>query len=124
MKIKRIFYWITTGLLCAFLAFAIFNYLTNFEGVQTMLAENFTYPPYLVYILIIGKALAIIALLAPIRGVAKEWAYAGLFFNFLLAFIAHYMAGDGEGGGAVIALVLLMASYFLGKQVRPWIIRK
>ncbi|MCM5662216.1 DoxX family protein [Galbibacter mesophilus] len=122
MKTKRIFYWITTGLLCVFLAFAIFNYLTKFDALQGYL-ESLNYPSYLLYILIIAKALGIIALLAPIKGVVKEWAYAGLFFNFLFAFIAHYMAGDGEGGGAVIAMVLLMASYFLGKQVRPWIIR-
>ena len=45
------------------------------------------------------------------------------FMYFILAFLVHYAANDGEGGGAVIALVLLIISYFLGKQVRPWIIR-
>jgi len=74
-------------------------------------------------VLIIGKVLGIIALLVPVKGVLKEWAYAGLFYNFILAFLVHYAANDGEGGGAVIALVLLIISYFLGKQVRPWIIR-
>ncbi|MEJ4088352.1 DoxX family protein [Galbibacter orientalis] len=122
MKIKLILYWIVTGLLSLFLAFAVFNYLTKFEMVQEML-QSYNYPSYLIYVLIIGKVLGIIALLVPVKGVLKEWAYAGLFYNFILAFLVHYAANDGEGGGAVIALVLLIISYFLGKQVRPWFIR-
>lgn len=86
--------------------------------------ETFSYPPYLVYFLTVAKALGLIVLLSDIKGIIKEWAYAGFFFNFLLAFIAHYMVGDGEGAGAAIALFLLAISYFTGKQVRPWIIRK
>ncbi|MEL4307138.1 DoxX family protein [Joostella sp. CR20] len=122
MKIKKILYWIATGLLAAFLSFAVFNYLSKFTMVQEMLA-SYNYPAHLIYVLIIGKVLAIIALLAPIKGVLKEWAYAGMFFNFVLAFFAHYTIGDGEQGGAIIALVLWALSYFLGKQVRPWIIK-
>jgi hypothetical protein len=46
-----------------------------------------------------------------------EWAYAGFFFNFVLAFFAHYMIGDGKQMGAVVALVLLMGSYLFSKKV-------
>ncbi|HEA20392.1 MAG TPA: DoxX family protein [Pricia antarctica] len=122
MKIKKIVYWIATGLLSALLVFSLYNYIFNFE-VMTEAMEGFNFPPFLIYFLIIAKALGLIAILSNIKGVLKEWAYAGFFYNFLLAFLAHYMAGDGEGGGAVVALLLLVVSYVTGKQVRPWIIR-
>ncbi|WP_224485456.1 DoxX family protein [Robertkochia aurantiaca] len=123
MNIKTVLYWVSTGLLSALLLYSVFNYITQFAAVKTVMGD-LGYPAYLIYFLVIAKSLGVIALLAPIRGTLKEWAYAGLFFNFLMAFIAHYMANDGQGGGAIIALVLLMISYFLGKQVRPWLIRK
>lgn len=85
--------------------------------------ESFGFPTFLIYFMIVTKSLGLIALLSNIKGVIKEWVYAGFFYNFLLAFLAHYNAGDGEGAGAVVALVLLTISYFTGKQVRPWIIR-
>ncbi|MCF8713522.1 DoxX family protein [Joostella atrarenae] len=122
MKVKRILYWVSTGLLSLLLINAIYMYISKFEMVQGMLA-SYNYPEYLIYILITGKVLGVIAILSNIKGTIKEWAYAGLFFNFVLAFITHYVLGDGEGVGAIIALVLLMASYFLGRQVRPWIIK-
>lgn len=122
MKTKRIIYWIATGLLSALLLFSLYNYTANFDMIAGFM-ETFNFPVWLIYFLIVAKALGIIALLTNIKGVIKEWAYAGLFYNFVLAFIAHYMAGDGEGAGAAVALVLLAISYFTGKQVRPWIIR-
>lgn len=42
-----------------------------------------------------------------------------LLFNIALAFFAHLMADDGEQIGALIAMVLLLSSYFLGKKIRP-----
>ncbi len=122
MKTKKIVYWIATGLLCAFLLFSLYNYIFNFEGI-TEVIQSFNFPAFLIYFLIIAKTLGLIAILSNIKGVLKEWAYAGFFFNFILAFLAHYMAGDGQGAGAVIALLLLSVSYITGKQVRPWIIR-
>ena len=53
------------------------------------------------------------------RKLLKEWAYAGFFFNFVMAFFAHQQAGDGQWAGALVALVVLLTSYFVGKKVRP-----
>jgi hypothetical protein len=38
--------------------------------------------------------------------------------SLILAFFAHLMVGDGEQFGALLALILLLASYFLGKKVK------
>jgi hypothetical protein len=46
----------------------------------------------------------------------KEWAYAGFFFNVVLAFFAHFMIGDGEQGAALIGLILLLTSYYFSKK--------
>lgn len=123
MKAKRIVYWIATGLLSALMLFSIYNYIFNFDMVNEMMA-GFGFPTFIIYFLVVAKGFGVIALLSNFKGVIKEWAYAGFFFNFILAFLAHYQIGDGEGAGAVVALFLLAISYFTGKQVRPWIIRK
>jgi hypothetical protein len=50
-------------------------------------------------------------------GCLKEWAYAGFFFDFVLAALAHYFSGVLSLIAAIVALVLLMTSYALGKKV-------
>jgi hypothetical protein len=66
--------------------------------------------------LAIAKIAGVITLLTRFHSTLKEWAYAGFFFNFLLAAGAHLSAGDGEAGAAFVALVLLLTSYFLEKK--------
>ncbi|MEM8526726.1 MAG: DoxX family protein [Bacteroidota bacterium] len=75
------------------------------------------YPAYVIYPLAIAKVLAVIAILTRKNASLTEWAYAGLFFDFVLALMAHLEAQDGEFGGAVVALVLLFTSYFVGKKM-------
>lgn len=118
MKIQRIIYWIATGLFSVFLLFSVYNYLSNYQ----MISDSFTsfgYPTYLIYPLATAKILGLLVIWTNKGGWLKEWAYAGFFFNVVLAFFAHYMISDGSQGGALIALILLFISYFLGKKVRP-----
>ncbi len=117
MKLRRILYWVTTLLLTALLCFSVYMYFFNHEAIQQAFT-NLGYPTYLIYPLAIAKVLGIIVILTNLK-IWKEWAYAGFFFNFLLAFFAHQQVGDGEQGGAAMAIFFLLASYFLGKQVRP-----
>ncbi|MFT6960484.1 MAG: hypothetical protein ACJAWV_000181 [Flammeovirgaceae bacterium] len=70
----------------------------------------------MIYPLATFKVLGVVAVLTRAVDWLKEWAYAGFFFNFLLAFGAHFMAGDGEFGGALVALVLLIVSYSAQKK--------
>ncbi len=114
----KIIYWIATGLLTLFMLFSAGMYFAKYKEVlQTFL--SFNYPGYIVYPLAILKLLGITVILINKWKKLKEWAYAGFFFNFVLAFFAHQQAGDGEWAGALIALVLLLTSYFIGKKVRP-----
>jgi len=70
------------------------------------------YPQQLRIILGIAKPLAGVVLLVPGLLRLKEWAYAGLTFAWVSAFIAHYLAKDGaEACAPVVLLALLVVSY-------------
>ncbi|MBQ4819888.1 DoxX family protein [Aquimarina sp. MMG016] len=113
----KIAYWIATGLLSLMMLFSASMYIFNHEEILKTFI-SFNYPGYVIYPLAILKLSGITVILLNKWKSLKEWAYAGFFFNFVMAFFAHQQAGDGEWGGALMALVLLLASYFLGKKVR------
>jgi len=116
MKKIKIGYWVSTGLLSLMLIMSSGMYLFNNEAIQGMF-EGFGYPTYLIYPLVVAKLSAVAVLLSQRQSKIKEWAYAALFFEFILAFFAHFMIGDGEQMGAVIATSLLLISYFTGKKL-------
>lgn len=48
------------------------------------------YPDYFAYLLIICKVLGVLAIAIPsVPARVKEWAFAGLAFNLIFAFISH-----------------------------------
>lgn len=115
MKRDKIIYYVATGLLTALLLMSVGMYLFNHAEVSEMFV-SFGYPTYIIYPLAAAKVLGLFAIWNPNFKALKEWAYAGFFFDFILAFFAHYMVGDGEQIGAVIAMVLLLASYIFNKR--------
>lgn len=115
MKTTKIIYYATTGLLSFLLLASAGMYIFNNAEVSKLFI-SFGYPTYIIYPLAIAKLSAVIVLWTKLKTL-KEWAYSALFFEFILAFFAHYMVGDGEQMGAVIALILLGASYFFGKKL-------
>jgi hypothetical protein len=70
------------------------------------------YPTYLIYPLVVAKILGLVTIWTNKAKTLKEWAYAGFFFNFALAFLAELHASDGEYMSSPLALLLLMISYF------------
>jgi len=115
MKTNKIIYWTTTGLLSALLLMSSGMYIFQNEMIQ-QLFTSFGYPTYLIYPLAIAKITAVIVLLSQKSSNIKEWVYAALFFDFLLAFFAHVMVKDGEQIGAIIAIVLLITSYIYNNK--------
>jgi len=116
MKINKIFYWISTGLLSALLLMSAGMYIFN----NIMVSEMFTafgYPTYIIYPLAIAKIAAVAVLISQNQSKIKEWVYSALFFEFSLAFFAHFMIADGEQMGAIIAMVLLITSYIFGRKL-------
>ena len=115
MKSIKIIYYIATGLLTLLMLFSAGMYFFNHAEVAKMFS-SFGYPTYIIYPYAIAKLLGIIALWFISNKVIKEWAYAGFFFAFVLAFFAHVMVGDGEQAGAILAMVLLVTSYITNKK--------
>ena len=116
MKTKKIIYWAATGLLSAMLLMSAGMYIFNNEMIQQMFT-GFGYPTYLIYPLAVLKISAVVVLLTQKNSKIKEWTYAGLFFDFVLAFFAHIMIGDGEQVGAILAIILLTVSYIYNNKV-------
>jgi hypothetical protein len=78
------------------------------------------YPAYFATLLGLFKVAGAVILLAPRSPLVKEWAYAGMFFDYVSAIVSHTAAGDGGGAlaGPMVALVALAASWLLRPESR------
>lgn len=107
MKRDKIIYWAATGLLTLLMLFSVYNYFFNYEAIVGFF-KFLGYPTYLVYPLAIAKLLGLVAIHTKLSDTLKDWAYAGFFFDTVLAFYAHYAAGGGYEmalGGIVFVVV-------------------
>jgi len=107
LKKNKIIFWVATG------------FILLWEGVMPMVTMLFApeymnagtkplgYPDYFAYALIICKVLGVIAISYPkVPAKLKEWAYAGLTFNLIFAFISHACV-DKNIGFMLTPLVIL-----------------
>ncbi|HEY3119346.1 MAG TPA: DoxX family protein [Vicinamibacteria bacterium] len=107
---RKIAYWTSTGIVAAMLGLAL-SYLTGAPQVVAGF-NHLGYPQHLRLILGVAKPVAAIVLLLPGLPLLKEWAYAGVAFAWLMAFVAHWQAGDGiQAFAPLVLLVLLIVSY-------------
>ena len=120
MKSKKInrSYWIVTILFSIFMLMAgITEAMQHESGLQIM--QHLGYPAHVLIVLGVGKILAAVALVQNKYNIIKEWAYAGLVFNFIGACVAR--ASVGDSWGLVVSPLLFMAamfiSYFLWKKI-------
>jgi hypothetical protein len=117
---RRVTYWVTTGLVAALSLFAAFSYLSASPEAVAGFA-HVGYPPHLRVMLGIAKLLGAVTLVAPGFPKLKEWAYAGFTFTWIAACVAHYTAGDGAAALFPFALlILLVVSYATRPATRRW----
>ncbi len=116
MNKNKIIFYVSTGLLTLLMLFSISMYVFNNPEIVKAF-QGMGYPTYLIYPLATAKVLGLVALWFISNKSLKEWAYAGFFFNTLLAFFAHVMIGDGQQMGAVIGFVLVIVSYISSKKI-------
>lgn len=121
MKKYKVIFWIATII------------IVLWEGVMPLVTiliskENATlgtrplgYPDYFAYALIVCKILGTIGISVPsVPYKLKEWAYAGLSFNLIFAFISHAYV-DKNIGYMLMPLfffVVLMISYRYNPQLK------
>jgi hypothetical protein len=113
-RARVIAYWTTTALLateCFVGGVMGALRLQPFRGIATHLG----YPLYFMTILGVCYVSAGVALLAPRLPRLKEWAYAGLVFNYTGAMASRIAVGDGAETlvGPAIFVALTAASWAL-----------
>ena len=106
---RKIAYWTSTTLVAVSLLSAI-TYLIGGEQVTSGFAKA-GYPQHLRIVLGFAKPAAAIVLLAPRVPVLKEWAYAGVTFAWIMAFISALTGRDPVWPMPLVLLALLIVSY-------------
>jgi len=109
MNIKRIIYWVVTLLMCGLFLYSAQMYFRNTEAVKGFF-EALHFPTYIVIPLAIAKIAGIIVILTNFSSVLREWAYAGFFYDVILATAAHYDAGHGLIGLSFYGIFLVLGS--------------
>jgi len=116
MNIEKIIYYVSTAIMSMVFLFSAYMYFTNYEAVLGFF-DNFGFPGWLVYPLAIFKVLGVIAIWSRLSHLLKEWAYAGFFFDAVLALTAHNVADDGGAMFSIIAIITIIISRFMEWRV-------
>lgn len=116
MKAIKISYWVVTGLLSAMYLMSASMYVFQYDTMSELFT-TMGFPTFIIYPLAGLKLAGVLVLLTQKKSAIKEWVYSAMFFNLLFAFGAHVNIGDGQQGGAIMAMILLLSSYFLGKKL-------
>jgi DoxX-like family len=119
MKTNRTIYWISTGFI--FLFEGVMPALTSQTEMAKEGIRHLGYPAYFGVVLTVFKVLGALAITIPtIPARLKEWAYAGLAFDFIFAFIS-YSVVEGFGGLTffpLFVLCILIISYVSYHKMR------
>jgi hypothetical protein len=108
---RKIAYWASTAIVAAARLMAV-TYLIGSEQVVSGFAKA-GYPQHLRTVLGIAKPIAAVVLLLPGFALLKEWAYAGVTFALVMAFISAYSSAEPVTTRMrpLVLLVLLAVSY-------------
>ncbi len=112
---KNLPYLISTALLTLMMLGSAGMYFAKYDEVS-MVFNRLGYPTYVIYPLAVAKLLGLVAIWSKKSSTLRGLAYAGFFYDFVLAASGHIVAKDGEYFGALMAMVLLGVSYFSDKR--------
>lgn len=120
MKKNKVIFWVATILIVLWEGVMPLSTLLFAPEQATIGTKPLGYPDYFAYALIVCKVLGVIAIAYPkTPAKLKEWAYAGLTFNLIFAFISHACV-DKNIGFMVMPLVvlgILAISYVYNQKV-------
>jgi len=121
MKKYKIIFWVATIFIVLFEGAMPLGTLLFAPEYATAGTKPLGYPDYFAHALIICKILGVTAI-AVLRLPAKirEWAYAGLTFNLIFAFISHAYV-DKNIGYMIMPLVvmgILAVSYIYNNKIQ------
>ena len=113
---NKIIYWVVTALFSVMMLMSALSYFIDYEAAEELFT-SLGISTSLIYPLGIAKILGLIAIWSRVSSLLKEWAYAGFFFDFVIAFISHIMVSDGQWYMPVIAVILMILSYWYDGKV-------
>jgi DoxX-like family len=113
---NKVIYWTATAFFCGIMLFSATMYFTKYEMVKGFFVA-LGYPIYLIYPLATVKILGVITIISKKSQVLKEWAYAGFFFDGILAATAHFYANDGGHVMASVVVLMLIISRIFDEKV-------
>jgi hypothetical protein len=90
MKTNKIIFWTATIIIALWEGAMPLGTWIFAPEYMTFGTQALKYPDYFAYALVIAKILGVLAILYPnTPAKVKEWAYAGLAFTLIFAFISH-----------------------------------
>ncbi|MFZ0691732.1 MAG: DoxX family protein [Acidobacteriaceae bacterium] len=107
-RLRLVAYWLTTLLIASEMALGGYWDLARTHYVRAIM-DHLGYPLYMLSVLGFWKIAGAFAIVIPRFTRLKEWAYAGMFFNYSGAAASHLLAGDGPRGWAGPALFALIS---------------
>ena len=116
MRNTRIIYYLSTLVMCLIFTFSAVMYFTKYDMVKGFF-EHMGFPIWMIYPLAVAKLLGVIAVVTRKSQTLKEWAYAGFFYDAVMATAAHYFAGDGITPPSVVAALAVIVSYMYEKRL-------
>jgi hypothetical protein len=114
---RTVVYWVTTVLLVAESVLGGVWDILRVPHVRDVI-ERLGYPEYFLVILGVWKLLGAVALIVPRFPRLKEWAYAGVVFDFTGAIASHLASGFIEAG-AMVYLIVMMGVTAASWALRP-----
>lgn len=121
MKRNKIIFWVATTILILWEGIMPLSTVLFAPEYVNAGTKPLGYPDYFAYTLIYCKVLGVIAISYP-KTPAKlqEWAYAGLAFNLIFAFISHACVDQNTMFMLLplIVFALLAVSYIYNQKIR------
>jgi DoxX-like family len=120
MKKNKIIFWTATIIIALLEAVMPLGTWVAAPEYMTVGTKPLGYPDYFAYSVVLAKVLGVVAIVYPKTPyLLKEWAYAGLTFTLIFAFISHACV-DKNIGYMIMPLAflaILAVSYFYSKKL-------
>ncbi len=121
MKKNKIIFWVATIIIILWEGVMPLSTLLFAPQYVNAGTKPLGYPDYFAYTLIICKVLGVLAVAySKTPGKLKEWAYAGLSFNLIFAFISHACVDKNIGFMLMplVVLGILAVSYIYKNKIQ------
>ncbi|WP_407572487.1 DoxX family protein [Deinococcus altitudinis] len=112
-------YWIATGLFTLLFAASILLGLGDLKESYTEYTRLGFTEPWQVYFNSLGKIFGLLAIYHNRSRTLKDFAFAGFFFDLLLALVAHIAQGESKFLIPLVSLGIWWFAFAMNRKVFP-----